>query len=209
MVFRRRPAVSILELATAARSVRRFEAARAVPREVLRGIVGTARIAPCGANLQQLRFAIMNKPAERDALFPLLRWAACLKDWRGPSEAERPAAYVVILAPVEERLFTRMDVGIAAGYMTLAAREQGLGCCMILSFDREKASEMLSPPPGLSPILVLALGYPAEEVVLEALEQGEGIEYWRDPEGRHHVPKRSLEDLLLEQPACGGGLPEK
>jgi nitroreductase len=189
--------MDVRDLARSARTVRRFRASQEIPPETLLGIVDAARLAPCGANLQMLRFVMLEKPSDRDALFPLLRWAAYLKNWPGPPESERPSAYIVILAPVEEKPFTRMDVGIAAGYMMLAAREQGLGCCMILSFDRQKAAEVLSPPDGLSPILVLALGYPAEDVVLETLAPGQSVEYWRDPEGRHHVPKRSLEDLIL------------
>jgi nitroreductase len=201
--------MSILELAMAARSVRRFEADRPIPREALLAIVEGARLAPCGANLQQLRFMIIDESPARDALLPLLRWAAYLKDWPGPSEAERPPALIAIFAPSDEKPFTRMDAGIAAAYMTLAAREEGLGCCIILCFDRRMAAEELCAPQGMLPILVLALGYPAEEVVLESAGRGKGIEYWRDPEGRHHVPKRSLEDLLLEQPACGGRHPGK
>jgi nitroreductase len=189
--------MGILETARSARSVRRFEASRAVPREVLLGIVEAARFAPCGANLQQLRFSIVDHEGSRNELFPLLKWAAYLRDWAGPAPSERPSAYIVIHAPAEERPFTRMDVGIAAGYMMLSAREKGLGCCMILSFDRGGAALLLGSPAELPPILVLALGYPAEEVVIETAPHGGGLEYWRDMEGRHHVPKRSLEELIL------------
>ncbi|HAJ26889.1 MAG TPA: nitroreductase, partial [Syntrophus sp. (in: bacteria)] len=26
---------------------------------------------------------------------------------------------------------------------------------------------------------------------------GEEVRYWRDPEGVHHVPKRSLEEIII------------
>ena len=46
-------------------------------------------------------------------------------------------------------------------------------------------------------MLALALGKPAEKVVLEELGEGQSIHYYRDAEDVHHVPKRKLEDLLV------------
>jgi len=202
--------MTIAELAKKARSVRRFDTSREVSRELLLGLVDAARLAPCGANLQELRYSVIDDEGRRDALFPLLRWAAYLRDWEGPAPAERPASYIVIHSPASERPFTRIDAGIAAGYASLAARESGLGCCIILSFDREAASAVIGSPPETPPLLVLALGYPGEEVVLETLEPGGSVEYWRDPEGRHHVPKRRLQSVLIradESPGAGKGTP--
>ena len=47
--------------------------------------------------------------------------------------------------------------------------------------------------------LVCAFGLPAEEVRLEPLSASPdgSIKYWRDDAGVHHVPKRSLEDVLI------------
>lgn len=42
----------------------------------------------------------------------------------------------------------------------------------------------------------MALGYPAEKVVIESPE-GDNIRYWRDDTGVHHVPKRTLEDVKV------------
>ncbi|MGQ9778401.1 MAG: hypothetical protein ACUVRM_00795 [Bacillota bacterium] len=47
----------------------------------------------------------------------------------------------------------------------------------------------------------MALGVPAETVVLEELVPGGDIRYWRDEAGVHHVPKRSLAEIILEPPA--------
>ncbi len=46
--------------------------------------------------------------------------------------------------------------------------------------------------------LVCAFGVPAEEVRIEPLEVApEGIKYWRDEAGVHHVPKRDFASVLL------------
>jgi len=177
------------------RSFRRFKEEQRIPMADLFSIVNAARLAPCAANLQLLRFSIINSPDESSRIFPCIKWAGYLADWDGPSEGERPSAYVSILTPDEEKPFTGIDTGIAAAYIVLAARDAGYGSCMILSFDRETVSDVISSP-GYSVKLVIALGVPGEEVVLEPVK--EGIEYWRDEDGRHHVPKLDLDSLIVE-----------
>jgi hypothetical protein len=45
--------------------------------------------------------------------------------------------------------------------------------------------------------LVVALGYPKEEVVIENINESGDVKYWRDDKQVHHVPKRTLDDLIL------------
>jgi len=45
--------------------------------------------------------------------------------------------------------------------------------------------------------LVIALGKPVETVVLEDLPTDGSIRYYRDAQQVHHVPKRSLQDLIV------------
>ncbi|OPL17707.1 MAG: hypothetical protein AVO35_08560 [Candidatus Aegiribacteria sp. MLS_C] len=186
--------MKMIELARGNRSTRRFRQSARLSRERLLQFIETARLAPCGANLQLVRFTPVWEEELCERIFPHLNWAGYLKDWDGPGQGQRPAAYIIIQLPDEDRRHLPVDAGISAAYITLSARESGLGSCMIMSFDMQGLSAIISSPEGYSPFLVIALGVPAEEVVLE--RAGSGIEYYRDGSGVHHVPKRDLEDLV-------------
>ncbi|MBI5444253.1 MAG: nitroreductase family protein, partial [Deltaproteobacteria bacterium] len=89
------------------------------------------------------------------------------------------------------------DDGIAAQTILLGAVEKGLGGCMIGAIQKERLRAALGIADHLRIRLVLALGKPAETVVLEDLPPGGDIRYWRDGDEIHHVPKRRLEELIV------------
>ena len=80
--------------------------------------------------------------------------------------------------------------------MLLTAVEEEFGGCIIGSVQRERLRSILEIPEHYKIIQVLALGKPAEEVVIEDMVNGD-IKYWRDKEGVHHVPKRGLDELII------------
>ncbi len=184
------------DLAEENRSVRRFRESDRITDGQLFDFIDAARLAPCGANLQLLRFTPVTKREYCSRIFPAIGWAAYLDDWNGPAEGERPAAYIVIHAPTAQRAHIPIDAGIAAAYIVLAARESGFASCMILSFSRDMILEAIGTPEGCNPYLVIALGVPLEETVLEKADGS--IRYYRDEEGRHHVPKLALEDIIVQ-----------
>jgi nitroreductase len=79
----------------------------------------------------------------------------------------------------------------------LSAVEKGLGGCIIGSINREKLRKDLKIPEHLEILLVVALGKPKETVVIEEVGADGNIKYWRDSDGVHHVPKRSLDDIIV------------
>jgi len=178
------------------RSYRRFHQDVPVPVEVLREMVDAARISGSARNMQPLKYMLFNKAADCERIFPTLAWAGYLKEWPGPDEGERPAAYIVQLGDLELAKDWWCDDGIAAQSMLLTAVEQGFGGCIIGSVQREKLRAILSIPDRYKIIQVLALGKHAEEVVLNEVVDGD-IKYWRDEQGIHHVPKRSLQELII------------
>jgi len=185
------------ELVLKNRSYRRFDPSTAINGQTLIQLIELARNCPSAANLQSLRFLPIWKPMDCSAVFPNLRWAGYLRYWDGPAPEERPGAYILILRPSQTTKFPHTDAGIAAQTMLLGAAELDLGGCMIASLDREALRAELKLPEELEICMAIALGKPAEEVVIEDVVDPDDIEYWRDAEGVHHVPKRSLKDLLI------------
>jgi nitroreductase len=184
------------EIVRATRSVRRFKQ-DPVPRQTLEELVDLARLSASGGNKQPLKYILCNEPGENDKIFPHTRWAADLKDWDGPTESERPTAYVLILLDKEVSNGAGCDHGIAAQSIVLGAREFGLGACMVGSLDRKGLVEALALEERYEILLAIALGVPGEEVVLEDIEAGQGTAYYRDANDIHHVPKRKLEEIIL------------
>lgn len=192
--------MDVPELVLRTRSYRRFQESQAIPLAVLEGLVDLARLSPSGRNLQPLKYLISNDRDWNARIFPELAWAGYLPDWPGPVAGERPAAYILVLG---DRGLTRefgCDPGIACQSILLGATSQGLGGCIIGSVKRERLREILALPESLDLLLVIALGKPVEEVRVEAVGPEGSIKYWRDAEGVHHVPKRSLPEILVTLP---------
>jgi nitroreductase len=190
--------MDISDLLARNRSFRRFEEKFRVERSTLVELVGVTRLCASAANRQPLRFLLACTPEETDEVFPNLGWAAALPGWDGPAEGERPAAYIIILGDTRISHTFDCDAGIAAQSMLLAATEQGLGGCMVGSINHQALRTALRIPPQYTIVMVVALGKPAEKVVLDDAKSPDEIVYWRDAAGVHHVPKRPLEDLLVE-----------
>ena len=187
----------IEELVKANRSCRRFYQDQAISRDTLTGLVNLARLSASAANLQPLKYLLSHAPERNQAIFSCLAWAGYLQDWPGPPEGERPSAYIVMLGDKELSQDFGVDPGIAAQSILLGAREKGLGGCILGSIQRDRLRQFLKLPEKYDICLVIALGKPKEEVVLEELPPDGSVKYWRDEKGVHHVPKRRLEDVII------------
>jgi nitroreductase len=90
-----------------------------------------------------------------------------------------------------------VDLGIAAQTILLGAAAKGLGGCMLGNVRKEQLKRVLGLGEDLEILLVIALGKPVEEVVLEEVDSEESITYYRTDDRVHHVPKRKLADLVI------------
>lgn len=179
------------------RSYRRFYQSEKIEIVQLREWIDLARNSASGRNMQSLKYILCNDAELNSKIFDQLAWAGYLPDWPGPIEGERPAAYIVMLNDTSISTNYLCDDGIATQSILLGATEAGFGACIIYSVNRSKLREILNLDEQYEIIQVLALGKPKEIVVLEDVKNG-NIKYYRDENEVHHVPKRSLDDIIIE-----------
>lgn len=191
--------MTIRDLALQARSYRRFQESADVAMSVLVNAVDAARNAPSGANQQPLRYALSTSRDTNAAIFPHLGWAAQLKEWKGPAEGERPAAYVVVGGDLAIPKNHQVDLGIAAQTINLALAEAGLSACMLANINAKAIHDIVAFPDSVAVLLVIAIGRKGETVILNEVGSDGATNYWRDAEDRHHVPKRGLDDVVLKR----------
>lgn len=187
----------IEELVIKNRSCRRFYQSKTVPKDILIDLVNLARLSASAANLQPLKYILSNDSVRNAEIFSCLAWAAYLKDWAGPAEGERPAAYIILLGDTAITSHYHCDHGIASQSILLGAREKGLAGCILAAVNREKLRSLLAIPEPLEILLVLAIGYPREDIVIDPVGKDGSIRYWRDAGGVHHVPKRDLKEIIV------------
>ena len=190
--------IMIRELILKNRTYRRFYENVPISRKVLSELIDLARLSASASNKQPLRYILSCEKGKNDLIFSTLGWAGYLKDWPGPMEGEKPPAYIVMLNDKEITKNYWCDPGIAAQSILLGANEKGFGGCMFGSINKEKLKYVLKIKDRYEILYVLAIGKPKEKVVIENVGTDGSIEYWRDENGVHHVPKRSLQDIILE-----------
>ncbi len=185
------------DLVARTRSYRRFDQSAWIPQETLESWAALARFVPSSANMQGLKFLLINDPELNKVVFKSISFAGYLKDWGGPQEGERPSAYILILGDTSIKQNFDLDAGIAAQTIMLAANADGFGGVMMSAIKRETLRDDLQIPVHFELVLLLALGKPVEQVVVEETSEEHGIRYYRDAEGVHHVPKRPLSELII------------
>lgn len=189
--------MNLTELAFNNRTFRRFDQSVPIGMKTLEELIELSRYTASAMNKQPLRHILITDPDKCAAVFEGLAWAGYLKDWPGPEQGQRPTGYVVICHQGEPGSWSKVDLGIVAQTILLGAVEKGFGGCMLGALKKDIIGKALDLPEELEIMLVLALGLPAETVVVEDLEPEGDFKYWREPDGTHHVPKRGKDELIV------------
>lgn len=188
------------ELVIKNRSYRGFDESYWFTKEQLEGYVNLTRYTASSVNVQPLKYKIVFEKNEVEAVRPLTRWARALPDMVLPHPNMHATAFIIICQDTEispNLARYQKDIGIVAQTITLAAVEDGLGGCMIGNFTPDEVKETLNLAENLTPMLIIALGKPAEEIVIKEIDNGESTKYYRDENDIHYVPKRKLKDILI------------
>lgn len=191
--------MKLIDLIKANRSCRRFVQSDSIGMEHLEGMVEAARLSASARNIQPIKYLISNGRETNVLIFRTLAWAGYYTEWDGPEEGERPSAYIIQLLDRNIAQTCMCDNGIGAQSILLQATEYGYGGCIIGAVKREELARSLGIDTSRFEILnVIALGKPAEKILLEDMKDNQ-YKYWRDEDGTHHVPKRSLEEIVWKR----------
>jgi len=183
------------------RSYRSFDESKRIPEEQLLEWVDNARLVPSATNSQPLKYKIIHTREGVEKVLPLTAWAGALKNIKLPPDGHHPAAFVVICHDTtvrEDPTSSGRDVGIAAMTLMLSATEAGYGGCMLGAFEKDRMGEVLRIPEKYVPVLLVALGVPDETVIISEPGPDGSVVYFRDDHNLHFVPKRKLDDILID-----------
>lgn len=141
----------------------RYSCKKFAPRQVekarLDAILEAGRLAPTAKNLQEQRIYVLQSPealAKVDALTPCRYGAPTVLAVAWDSGN-------VFTYPGGKRDSGAEDASIVATHMLLAARDAGVDGCWVNFFDPERAAEALGLPAGEEVLMLLDLGYAAQE----------------------------------------------
>lgn len=180
------------------RSIRKFKQ-KEIGINILKELIGYARIAPSAANVQPLEYYIVTDDSLRSEVFGNLKWAGYIAPEGDPKDNERPVAYIIVLVNKNKKSFPpQRDVGAAVENILLAAINKNIGSCWLGAINRKNLTSILELPSKYKIDSVIALGYPKEEAVTEKSKNGD-IKYWKDEQGTLHVPKRSLDEVIYKK----------
>lgn len=178
------------------RTIRKFKQEK-IERSLLEKLVDAARVAPSASNLQPLKYIIADSADKTEEVFKNVKWAGYIAPYGDPGENEKPVAYIIILADTEIRKSGwERDAGAAMENILLAAAEEGIGSCWIGSINRDELRKKFNIPEKYQIDSLVALGYEAEHPVCE--DENGSIKYYKDENGVLHVPKRKLEDVIIQ-----------
>ncbi|MCK5310766.1 MAG: nitroreductase family protein [Desulfobacteraceae bacterium] len=189
--------MSFFELVESNRSCRRFDHSVKLDKDMLKELVVLARLCASGGNVQPLKYILCSDEKKNAEIFLCLKWAAYLKDWKGPEPSERPTGYITILGDKSIATNFWCDHGIAAQTMLLGARDKGFAGCIFAAINHPNLKKVLSIDGNFDILLVIAIGKPIEEIKIEKVDTDGDIKYFRDEALVHHVPKRGLNELII------------
>ena len=180
------------------RSYRAFDESAPIGEETMRALVELARKVGSGMNRQPLRYRILCDKADISTMRANCRFASKLPVKLPPANG-KPTGFILLFIDREAgspASLALKDVGIAAQTILLGATEKGFGGCMLGSFNPEQLRTDFGISARYEPALAIALGKPAEPVVLTEAADG-NLDYYRDEAGTHYVPKRAAKDIYI------------
>ena len=172
------------------RTIRHFSNKK-VPKEVIEYILKTASSAPSGANKQPWAFAVISSPEmkhtirlaaekEEEQNYNGRMSEAWLDDLRPlGTDANKPfledaphliavfkKAYEITPEGKKKNYYVNESVGVAAGFLISAIHQAGLCSLTHTPSPMNFLEKILQRPPNERAVLLIPVGYPAEEAIV-------------------------------------------
>ncbi len=181
--------------AIVSRRTKRKYTTQRVSRDLLETLVEYARFTPTGANLQPLKYAIIDGDLAKE-VFPLTKWSGYHPE-DAPTENEQPPSYIAILGDNEIKANGQFetDAGAAGAVICLAAEELGLSTCWLGAIKRDEIKELLKLSKKYSLLYLIAVGYSNQKA--DFTDCNGDIKYFMKNDILT-VPKRTKDEILVE-----------
>lgn len=156
--------MDFLELAGKRQSCRSYTSTPVEKEKILK-ILEAARLSPSACNSQPWKFFAVTNP-EKCSQVALALQEDGLNKFAGKCPAflvviEQTALLIAKGGSKPNQKWAQFDLGIATMSACLAAEEQGLGTCIMGSFNSERIKQILCIEEEHPVAIVIALGYPA------------------------------------------------
>lgn len=191
----------IRDIVIESRSYRSFDENRPIGKADLETFLDTTRLCSSAVNRQPLKYRLVYEKQEVEDVVAITNWAGALPDMKFPPDGHHPTAFIIMCCDTsvcDDNNWVRFDAGLAAQTICLQAAEAGMGTCIIGAFNPDEMSKTLLISKKYKPLVAIAFGIPDETVLICNVPPSGNTIYYRDKANIHYVPKRSLEEIIIE-----------
>jgi nitroreductase len=169
--------MALMEEILKRRSIKEFQS-KPIERDKLERVLEAGRLAPSAKNRQEWRFIVLQKEHLRERV----KEAAFGDEKVG----QAPAIIALCTTNIEYlmpngQLSYPIDIAFAAAFMVLQAVAEGLGTCVLSTYDEQKIRDLISLPYSMRVVLLILIGYPVsipEASSRKALKRISAFDHW-------------------------------
>jgi nitroreductase len=162
---------NLLSLIQSRQSERAYDSNRLVEQEKLDYIMEAVHMAPSACNAQPWKFIVVTDPEiQKQTASAIANMILGINHYA----FEAPVHIIIVEekanltsrigGTIKQKHFPYIDLGIAAAHIILAAKEQGLGSCIVGYFNEQKIKKILQIPNSKKVLLAITIGYSTQNL---------------------------------------------
>jgi nitroreductase len=152
-------------------SVRNFKDI-AIKKDVISRILEAGQHAPSAKNRQPWRFLVIDNPELKKKI---------MEASYGQEYVEKAGAIILACStnieyemPNGQQSYP-IDITFAVSFMMLQAEHEGLGTCVVTTYDEEEIKNLVSVPYSMRVVMMLLLGYTDEHLIVRDRKPLKGL----------------------------------